>query len=199
MTADASMTTTRGDVRVTTLDNGLTVLLREVHTAPLVSVWCWYRVGSKDEGPGLTGVSHWVERMNFKGTTHIGFCSFESDRLPGPLVVHAGVNAANVDRALESIDDEIARMSAEGVTDTELDNSKRYLIGSLPRTLETNAGIAGFLQSVQRFDLGLDYDQRLPGLLEAVTRDQVNAAAARTLSPERATVAIAGPYEDRGS
>lgn len=90
-------------------------------------------------------------------------------------------------------------MSAEGVTDTELDNSKRYLIGSLPRTLETNAGIAGFLQSVQRFDLGLDYDQRLPGLLEAVTRDQVNAAAARTLSPERATVAIAGPYEDRGS
>lgn len=134
-----------------------------------------------------------------QGMAYYAFCSFEADRLPGPLVVHAGVNAANVDRALESIDDEIARMSAEGVTDTELDNSKRYLIGSLPRTLETNAGIAGFLQSVQRFDLGLDYDQRLPGLLEAVTRDQVNAAAARTLSPERATVAIAGPYEDRGS
>lgn len=71
MTADASMTTTRGDVRVTTLDNGLRLLLREIHTAPLVSVWCWYRVGSKDEGPGLTGVSHWVEHMNFKGTTHI--------------------------------------------------------------------------------------------------------------------------------
>ena len=49
------MTTTRGDIRVARLDNGLTVLLREVHTAPLVSVWCWYRVGSKDEGPGLTG------------------------------------------------------------------------------------------------------------------------------------------------
>jgi zinc protease len=42
-----------------------------VHTAPLVSVWCWYRVGSRDEGPGLTGVSHWVEHMNFKGTTNI--------------------------------------------------------------------------------------------------------------------------------
>ena len=55
MKADASMTTTRGDIRVARLDNGLTVLLREVHTAPLVSVWCWYRVGSKDEGPGLTG------------------------------------------------------------------------------------------------------------------------------------------------
>src|SRR5215510_2116192 len=53
------------------LDNGLKVLIREVHTAPLASVWCWYRVGSKDEGPGLTGVSHWVEHMNFKGTTNI--------------------------------------------------------------------------------------------------------------------------------
>jgi zinc protease len=54
-----------------TLDNGLRVIVREEHTAPLASVWCWYKVGSKDERPGLTGVSHWVEHMNFKGTTNI--------------------------------------------------------------------------------------------------------------------------------
>jgi zinc protease len=54
-----------------TLANGLTVLVREVHTAPLVSVWCWYRVGSRDEAPGRTGASHWVEHMNFKGTVNI--------------------------------------------------------------------------------------------------------------------------------
>jgi zinc protease len=53
------------------LDNGLRVLIQEVHTAPLASVWCWYRVGSRDENSGLTGVSHWVEHMNFKGTTNI--------------------------------------------------------------------------------------------------------------------------------
>lgn len=58
-------------VRETVLDNGLKVLIQEVHTAPLASVWCWYRVGSKDEGPGLTGVSHWCEHMNFKGTRNI--------------------------------------------------------------------------------------------------------------------------------
>src|SRR5881296_1953123 len=56
-------------VKQTTLDNGLKVLVQEEHTAPLASVWCWYKVGSKDERPGLTGVSHWVEHMNFKGTT----------------------------------------------------------------------------------------------------------------------------------
>lgn len=58
-------------VRSAWLDNGLKVLVQEIHTAPLVSVWSWYRVGSRDEGPGLTGVSHWVEHMNFKGTTNI--------------------------------------------------------------------------------------------------------------------------------
>ena len=58
-------------VHRTRLDNGLTVLVQEVHTAPLVSVWCWYGVGSRDEASGLTGVSHWVEHMNFKGTTNI--------------------------------------------------------------------------------------------------------------------------------
>jgi zinc protease len=57
--------------RRATLDNGLTVLIQEEHTAPLASVWCWYRVGSKDEPPGLTGISHWCEHMNFKGTTNI--------------------------------------------------------------------------------------------------------------------------------
>jgi zinc protease len=58
-------------IRETTLDNGLKVLIQEEHTAPLASVWCWYKVGSKDERPGLTGVSHWCEHMNFKGTAHI--------------------------------------------------------------------------------------------------------------------------------
>ncbi len=58
-------------VRRVVLDNGLAVLVREVRTAPLASVWCWYGVGSKDEGAGLTGVSHFVEHMNFKGSTNI--------------------------------------------------------------------------------------------------------------------------------
>ena len=58
-------------VRKITLDNGLNVIVQEEHTAPLASVWCWYKVGSKDEQPGLTGVSHWVEHMNFKGTANI--------------------------------------------------------------------------------------------------------------------------------
>ncbi|MFN2197891.1 MAG: M16 family metallopeptidase [Anaerolineales bacterium] len=56
------------DVTSLQLANGLRVLLKEIHTAPIISQWIWYRVGSRDEQPGLTGVSHWVEHMQFKGT-----------------------------------------------------------------------------------------------------------------------------------
>jgi zinc protease len=58
-------------IREAVLDNGLKVLVCEVHAAPLVSVWCWYKVGSKDEPQGRTGASHWVEHMTFKGTRNI--------------------------------------------------------------------------------------------------------------------------------
>jgi zinc protease len=50
------------------LTNGLTVLLKEIHTAPITSLWLWYRVGSRNELPGSTGISHWTEHMQFKGT-----------------------------------------------------------------------------------------------------------------------------------
>ncbi len=50
------------------LDNGLTILLKETHTSPVISLWVLYRVGSRNETTGKTGISHWVEHMLFKGT-----------------------------------------------------------------------------------------------------------------------------------
>ncbi|WP_299402558.1 pitrilysin family protein [Acaryochloris sp. IP29b_bin.148] len=55
-------------VRKTTLENGLTILLKAVHTAPVVSVQVWYRVGSRNEVPGLNGITHQLEHLMFKGT-----------------------------------------------------------------------------------------------------------------------------------
>ncbi|CAN5827243.1 pitrilysin family protein [soil metagenome] len=52
----------------TTLANGLQVILQERHVAPVASFWIYYRVGSRNELPGATGISHWVEHMLFKGT-----------------------------------------------------------------------------------------------------------------------------------
>ena len=60
------------DIQEFRLDNGLELLLLEDHAVPLVSVQVWYRVGSRNERPGLTGISHFLEHMMFKGTAKYG-------------------------------------------------------------------------------------------------------------------------------
>ena len=120
---------------------------------------------------------------------------FDATQAAGPLMIRAGVSPANVDRAVSSIDEELTQLTRDGVTARELQESKQYLIGSMPRALETNAGIANFLQTAEFFGLGLDYDRRLPGLLGAVTLEEINAVARRLLDPARAAVVIAGPYQ----
>ncbi len=69
----------------TQLPNGLTVILKEVHSAPIISWWVGYRVGSRNEPTGKTGSSHWVEHMMFKGTERFpaGMLDREIDRVGG--------------------------------------------------------------------------------------------------------------------
>jgi len=129
-----------------------------------------------------------------QGMAYYVFSWFDANVIPGPLMVRAGVSPANVDRAVASIDEELERMRADGPTDREMTESRQYLIWSMPRTLETNVGIASFLQTAEFFGLGTDYDLRIPGLLQAVTRDEVHEAARRTLDPQKAAIVIAGPY-----
>lgn len=72
-------TNVRNGIFKTQLSNGLTVILKEMHAAPVTSFCVWYRVGSRNERLGITGVSHWVEHMMFKGTPSYG--EAEMDRL----------------------------------------------------------------------------------------------------------------------
>ena len=98
------------------LDNGLQVLVQESHVAPLVSVWCWYRVGSRDEPPGLTGASHWVEHMNFKGTRGIPQDEFKEviDRFGGFWNGYTWIDQTTyVATATRDALDEMLRLEAE--------------------------------------------------------------------------------------
>jgi len=131
-----------------------------------------------------------------QGMAYYVFSALEANVGHGPLVIRAGVDPRHVDRAIESIDEELRRLAADGVTPRELTESKQYLIGSMPRTLETNGGIGAFLQSAEHFGLGLDYDLRLPTLIGEVSLDEVNALATRYLVPAHAAVVVAGPYEE---
>lgn len=90
---DAASLTLTKDVRKTVLDNGLTVLTKEVNTAPVVTVQVWYRVGSRNEAPGVNGIAHQLEHLMFKGTRErpIQFGRFlvpwAAHRMPSPATI----------------------------------------------------------------------------------------------------------------
>jgi zinc protease len=128
-----------------------------------------------------------------QGMAYYVYSTLDANVMEGPLLIRAGVSAANIDRAVASIDEEVRKIASEGLTQKELDDSRRFLIYAMPRALETNAGIANYLQTAEFFGLGLDFDLRVPDLLAAVTLEDANAAARRFLSVDRATVVIAGP------
>lgn len=129
-----------------------------------------------------------------QGMAYYVYSSLDASLAEGPLVIRAGVSAANVEKTIASIDAEIESVRRDGLTDKEVDESKRYLIGSLPRQLETNRSIAQFLLSAELFGLGMDHDVRRPGLIASVTRDAAVATARRLLDPARATIVVAGPW-----
>jgi zinc protease len=129
-----------------------------------------------------------------QGMAYYVYSTLDASLAAGPMMVRAGVSAENVERTLRSIDEELGAVLAFGLSAKEVDESKRYLIGSIPRQLETNAAIAGFLLSTEFYGLDPDYDVRLPVLLAAVTLDQANGVARRLLRPDAAQVVVAGPW-----
>ncbi len=124
-----------------------------------------------------------------QGMAYYVFSSLDATFGVGPFAIRAGVSAANVEKTIASIDQELDLVLSKGFTPQEIDESKSYMIGSLPRQLETNAAIASFLLNVETFGLGLDYDERLPALIGAVTKESADAAARRLLNPVKATIA----------
>ncbi len=109
----------------------------------------------------------------------------------------AGVDPANVERALGAIAEQVSRLCAEPVTDDELADAKSFLTGSLPIGLESPGGVVQLLLSIERYGLGLDYLDRYPAIITALTADDLLAAARRHLDPTRFLVGTAGPEMER--
>jgi len=130
-----------------------------------------------------------------QGMAYYAYSTFDASVGEGPLLVRAGVDPANVERTIEAIDREVRTLAAEGPTAAEVSETREYLVGSIPRLLENNPGIAAFLLTTEQYGLGPDYDRRLPGLIRAVTADDIHAAAG-SLDPAAASIAVAGPVDD---
>jgi zinc protease len=110
----------------------------------------------------------------------------------GSWEVSAGVNPANVDRAIELIISELERYVKEPVTLEELQDSQSNFIGRLPLSMESNAGVAGALLNLERFQLGLDYYRRYPQIVKEITPEAVLETARRYIDPQQLVIISAG-------
>jgi zinc protease len=128
-----------------------------------------------------------------QGLAYYVYSQLEAGLGVGPWVTVAGVNPANVERAIEGILRQVRRLREEMVPEGELADSQSYLTGSMPLRLETNEGIGSTLLAIERYDLGYDYLQRFTDMVNEVTVRDVQEMARKYLDPKVYALAVAGP------
>ena len=110
----------------------------------------------------------------------------------GPIQIRAGTNPKNAERAVSSILEQMTLLRDSGPTEEEMDAAKGFLTGVFPVRLETNTGVAHQLVSAELYGLGLDYIDRYPAIIRAITTEQVAVAARRYLKPDACVLVVAG-------
>lgn len=113
-----------------TLDNGLRVLLLEDHRSPIVSFQIWYRVGSRNERRGATGIAHFLEHMMFKGTPRFG-----RGRFSQIIEQNGGRDNAFTSHDVTSYFVDIAAVKLEQIVELEADRMRRLLLD--PKEIES--------------------------------------------------------------
>lgn len=133
------------------------------------------------------------------GLAYYAYSSLEAGIGPGPWAVIAGVAPPDVDRAVEAMLCEVARLREEAIAAEELADNVAYIVDSLPLRLEGNEGIAAQIANMELFQLGLDYLQRFPALLGTISADEVRAVAERLTDPQAFVLSVAGPDTEQES
>ena len=193
------------DVRRTVLDNGLVVLTREVHTSPIVTSMIWYRVGSRNEGLGQTGKSHFLEHMLFKGTDR-----FKKGEIDLITLKNGGGNNAFTshdftayyfnfasDRWDIALEIEADRMTSCAFDPEEFEAEKKVVIEELKTGLDSPWGLLLQEEEAVAFKVH-PYRNPIVGWLQDVERataEEQQAYYRRYYHPNNAILVIAGDFD----
>ncbi len=189
----------------TQLSNGLTVHLKEIHNSPIISQWVWYRIGSRNEKPGLTGISHWVEHMQFKGTE-----AFPSGILDKAISREGGfwnaftyldwttyfetMPAEKIDLALRL---EANRMSASLFPPEEVESERTVILSE--REGSENEPLFRLGEAIRAAAFQIHpYHHEIIGEmtdLKAITRDDLYRHYRSYYHPANAVLAVAGDFD----
>ena len=188
------------------LSNGLTVLLQPDRSAPIVSYQTWFRVGSKHERPGITGIAHLFEHMMFKGAKR-----YDGKQFDAVLDAVGGTNNAFTTRdytgyyitlpshKLElAIDLESDRMENLRVTEENL-KSEREVVKE-ERRFRVDNSVMGTLYEAIFANLYKTHSYRWPVIgwmedLNKITLEDCKAFYKTYYSPNNATIVVSGDFD----
>ena len=203
-TEDKKIPTIAENVRKITLKNGLTVITKEVHTAPVVSVQMWYKVGTRNEKQGVNGIAHQLEHMMFKGTksrpVQFGqlFSALGSNSnafTSHDQTVYYGTAERNKLKALLTL--EADRMQNAAIDNKQLESEKRVVISELKgyeNSPEYRLNRAVMRAAFPNHPYGLPVGGTEKDV-EKFTVEQIEQYYRNFYSPDNAILVIVGDFE----
>lgn len=126
------------------------------------------------------------------GLAYYASTALNAWQMAGTWEITAGVNPSNIEKTIEIIQKEISRFVSEPVSDLELADSKSNLIGLIPLSIESNAGVANAIIRIERYKLGLNYLREYPGMISGISKEQILQVSQKYLDPKHLVIISAG-------
>jgi zinc protease len=195
----------RENITVRQLDNGLKILLYEDHDIPNISYYTFFRVGSRNERPGLTGVSHFIEHMMFNGSAAYGPGEF--DRI---MEFNGGANNAYTSEDMTAYTDWFPKDALEKMMQMESDRMRGLLFDS--KVLESERGVVASERRLGENDndsmleetvrataiMAHPYHWGVIGWMSDILswkRDEINSYFHTYYAPNNAVLIVTGDFE----
>jgi zinc protease len=126
------------------------------------------------------------------GLAYFASTALNSWQYAGTWEISAGVNPNNIETTINIIQEEILRFLSEPVTNQELEDSKANIIGMIPLSIESNAGVASAIVRMERYKLGLNYLRQFPELISKISKKEILSVANKYLDPKNTVIISAG-------
>jgi zinc protease len=135
---------------------------------------------------------------NKRGLAYSVASAFEARKYPGPFRIELQTKNRSAPEAMKAAMEDAERMRTGPVSERELDEAKKYLIGSFPQRLSTQERIASFYAQVEYYGLGLDYPGKYASLISAVTRGDVLRVGRAYIRPDASVIVIVADLKEAG-
>jgi zinc protease len=138
------------------------------------------------------------EIRNKRGLAYSVASFFDPGKQRGSFQIVLQTKNASAREAITLSLQQMERIRKEPVTEKELEGAKKYLIGSFPMRLDTQAKLANFLSQVEYYGLGLNYPEKYPSLIRSITREEVLRVAKKYLHPKKYVLVVVADLKEAG-